>query len=153
MEQDFERVYSYFPRLKERRHQQAGTLSGNPMAMAAGTATLSELSPASYQKLEELSAELERGLVEAAKAAGAVVQVNRVGSMLTVFFSEGPVFDAASARKCDTKKFGRFFHAMLERGVALAPGPYEVMFPGLAHDDAVIDSIVAGAERAVAAMG
>ncbi len=127
---------------------QAGTLSGNPMAMAAGTATLSELSPASYQKLEQLSAELERGLAEAAKAAGAVVQVNRVGSMLTVFFSEGPVFDAASARKCDTKKFGRFFHAMLERGVYLPPSQFEAAFVSVAHSAEDIQTTVAAAREA-----
>lgn len=127
---------------------QAGTLSGNPMAMAAGTATLSELSPASYLKLEELSAELERGLAEEAKAAGAVVQVNRVGSMLTVFFSEGPVFDAASARKCDTKKFGRFFHAMLERGIYLPPSQFEAAFVSVAHSAEDIQTTIAAAREA-----
>ena len=127
---------------------QAGTLSGNPMAMAAGTATLSELSVASYQKLEELSAELQRGLVEAAKAAGAVVQVNRVGSMLTVFFSDGPVFDAASARRCDTKRFGRFFHAMLERGVYLPPSQFESAFVSVAHSAEDIQDTIGAAREA-----
>jgi glutamate-1-semialdehyde 2,1-aminomutase len=114
---------------------QAGTLSGNPMAMAAGTATLEELSEASYQKLEAISARLEEGLREAARGAGAPVQVNRVGSMLTVFFSGEPVFDAASARKCDTGRFGRFFHAMLERGVYLPPSQFESAFVSLAHSE------------------
>ena len=114
---------------------QAGTLSGNPMAMAAGTATLEQLSAASYQKLEGLSSRLADGLAAAAKAAGVPVQVNRVGSMLTVFFSAEPVFDAASARRCDTKRFGRFFHAMLERGVYLPPSQFEAAFVSVAHSE------------------
>ncbi len=112
---------------------QAGTLSGNPMAMAAGKATLEQLSEASYEKLGSLSATLADGLSAAARAAGIPVQVNRVGSMLTVFFSPEPVFDAASARKCDTKRFGRFFHAMLERGVYLPPSQFEAAFVSVAH--------------------
>ena len=127
---------------------QAGTLSGNPLAMAAGTATLSELSDATYRKLEQLSAELAGGLAEAAGAAGAAVQVNRVGSMLTVFFSGEPVFDAASARKCDTKRFGRFFHAMLERGVYLPPSQFEAAFVSAAHSAEDIRTTVAAAREA-----
>jgi glutamate-1-semialdehyde 2,1-aminomutase len=127
---------------------QAGTLSGNPMAMAAGTATLENLSPASYQKLEETSRKLADGLSEAARSAGAAVQVNRVGSMLTVFFSPEPVFDAASARKCDTKKFGRFFHAMLERGIYLPPSQFEAAFVSVAHSDADVDLTVHAAREA-----
>jgi glutamate-1-semialdehyde 2,1-aminomutase len=127
---------------------QAGTLSGNPLAMAAGTATLSELSEATYQKLEQLSAELARGLEEAAKAAGAAVQVNRVGSMLTVFFSGEPVFDAASARKCDTKRFGRFFHGMLERGVYLPPSQFEAAFVSAAHSAEDIQTTIAAGREA-----
>jgi glutamate-1-semialdehyde 2,1-aminomutase len=114
---------------------QAGTLSGNPMAMAAGTATLEELTPASYEKLERVSERLADGLVQAAEAAGLPVQVNRVGSMITVFFSSEPVFDAASARKCDTRRFGRFFHAMLERGVYLPPSQFEAAFVSVAHSE------------------
>ena len=112
---------------------QAGTLSGNPLAMAAGTATLEQLSAASYEKLESLSGQLATGLADAARASGAAVQVNRVGSMLTVFFSSDPVLDAASARRCDTKRFGRFFHAMLDRGVYLPPSQFEAMFVSVAH--------------------
>jgi glutamate-1-semialdehyde 2,1-aminomutase len=129
---------------------QAGTLSGNPLAMAAGTATLSELSDATYQKLEQLSAELAAGLAEAARAAGAAVQVNRVGSMLTVFFSAEPVFDAASARKCDTRRFGRFFHAMLERGVYLPPSQFEAAFVSAAHSPEDIQGTVNAATEAFA---
>ncbi|HET9595312.1 MAG TPA: glutamate-1-semialdehyde 2,1-aminomutase [Anaeromyxobacteraceae bacterium] len=127
---------------------QAGTLSGNPMAMAAGTATLENLSAASYQKLEETSRKLADGLAEAARAAGAAVQVNRVGSMLTVFFSPAPVFDAASARKCDAKRFGRFFHAMLERGVYLPPSQFEAAFVSVAHSDADVDLTLHAAREA-----
>jgi glutamate-1-semialdehyde 2,1-aminomutase len=127
---------------------QAGTLSGNPMAMAAGTATLEQLSDASYEKLEALSARLADGLSEAARAAGVPVQVNRVGSMLTVYFSPDPVHDAASARKCDTKRFGRFFHAMLERGVYLPPSQFEAAFVSLAHSEEDVALTVAAARDA-----
>jgi glutamate-1-semialdehyde 2,1-aminomutase len=130
---------------------QAGTLSGNPMAMAAGFATLEQLGDASYARLEELSARLAAGLEEAAKAAGVAVQVNRVGSMLTVFFSGEPVYDAASARKCDTKRFGRFFHAMLERGVYLPPSQFEAAFVSVAHTDDDVDLTVRAAREAFAA--
>jgi glutamate-1-semialdehyde 2,1-aminomutase len=129
---------------------QAGTLSGNPMAMAAGLATLEELSDASYARLEEISARLAAGLAEAAKAAGAPVQVNRVGSMLTVFFAAEPVFDAASARKSDAKRFGRFFHAMLERGVYLPPSQFEAAFVSVAHSDEDIELTIAAAKEAFA---
>jgi glutamate-1-semialdehyde 2,1-aminomutase len=128
---------------------QAGTLSGNPMAMAAGTATLENLTAASYQKLESTSARLADGLAAAAKAAGAPVQVNRVGSMLTVFFSPDPVFDAASARKCDTRKFGRFFHAMLERGIYLPPSQFEAAFVSVAHSEADVDLTLQAARAAL----
>jgi glutamate-1-semialdehyde 2,1-aminomutase len=129
---------------------QAGTLSGNPMAMAAGTATLEQLSAASYEKLEHLSARLAAGLAEAARAAGAAAQVNRVGSMLTVFFSAGPVFDAASARKSDTRGFGRFYHAMLERGVYLPPSQFEAAFVSLAHSEEDVDLTIAASKEAFA---
>ncbi len=130
---------------------QAGTLSGNPMAMAAGTATLEQLSAASYVKLEDLSARLAEGLAEGAGAAGAAVQVNRVGSMLTVFFSGDPVFDAASARKCDAKRFGRFFHAMLELGIYLPPSQFEAAFVSLGHSAEDVELTIAAAKEAFAA--
>ena len=129
---------------------QAGTLSGNPMAMAAGTATLEQLSAASYEKLEHLSSRLAAGLAEAARAAGAAVQVNRVGSMLTVFFAAAPVFDAASARKSDAKRFGRFFHAMLERGVYLPPSQFEAAFVSLAHSEEDVDLTIAASKESFA---
>jgi glutamate-1-semialdehyde 2,1-aminomutase len=129
---------------------QAGTLSGNPMAMAAGKVTLEQLTPVAYARLEEASARLAQGLADAARTAGVEAQVNRVGSMLTVFFSARPVFDAQSARACDTKKFGRFFHAMLEAGVYLPPSQFEAAFVSLAHSDEDIQATVDAAKKAFA---
>ncbi len=115
---------------------QAGTLSGNPLAVAAGLATLRALEdPAAYDRLERLGALFERGITEAAAAAGVPVTVNRVGSMLTAFFSDGPVTDYASARRADTARYARFFHGMLERGVFLAPSQFEAAFVSLAHSE------------------
>ncbi len=115
---------------------QAGTLSGNPLAVAAGLATLRALEdPAAYDRLERLGALFERGITEAAAAAGVPVTVNRVGSMLTAFFSDGPVTDYLSARRADTARYARFFHGMLERGVFLAPSQFEAAFVSLAHSE------------------
>ena len=115
---------------------QAGTLSGNPLAVAAGLATLRALEDAAaYDRLERLGALFERGISEAAAAAGIPVTVNRVGSMLTAFFSDGPVTDYASARRADTARYARFFHGMLERGVFLAPSQFEAAFVSLAHSE------------------
>jgi glutamate-1-semialdehyde 2,1-aminomutase len=130
---------------------QAGTLSGNPMAMAAGHATLKLMTEGAYQKLEGLSAKLAEGLAAEAARAGVPVQVNRVGSMLTVFFSEKPVFDAASARAASTKRFGAYFHAMLEGGVYLPPSQFEAAFLSTAHTEAEIAHTLAVARDAFAA--
>jgi glutamate-1-semialdehyde 2,1-aminomutase len=128
---------------------QAGTLSGNPLAMAAGAALLDLLAPAgTYETLEARSARLEEGLRRAARDAGAPVTINRVGSMITVFFCAGPVTDYATAKASDTKRFSRFFHAMLERGVYLPPAQFEAAFVSLAHGDAEIDTTVAAAAEA-----
>ena len=128
---------------------QAGTLSGNPLAMAAGTAILDLLSrPGTYEALEAKSARLEDGLRRAAQGAGASVTLNRVGSMLTVFFCAGPVTDYASAKASDTKRFGRFFHAMLERGVYLPPAQFEAAFVSLAHGEPEIDATIDAAAAA-----
>jgi glutamate-1-semialdehyde 2,1-aminomutase len=119
---------------------QAGTLSGNPLAMAAGAALLDLLQqPGIYEALEAKSARLGEGLVRAARDAGATVTVNRVGSMLTVFFCPGPVVDYGTAKTSDTKRFSRFFHAMLERGVYFPPAQFEAAFVSLAHGDEEID--------------
>lgn len=129
---------------------QAGTLSGNPMAMAAGHAALKLMTEAAYRKLETLSAALAEGLVAAAAEAKVPVQVNRVGSMLTVFFSDRPVFDAASARACNTRRFGAFFHAMLEHGAYLPPSQFEAAFLSTAHTDDDVARTVAAARLAFA---
>ena len=128
---------------------QAGTLSGNPLAMAAGVATLDLLTePGVYAKLDATSATLADGLVRAADEAGATVTVNRVGSMVTVFFGPGPVTDYATAKASDTARFGRFFHAMLKRGVALPPAQFEAAFVSLAHGPAEIEATLQAADEA-----
>jgi glutamate-1-semialdehyde 2,1-aminomutase len=130
---------------------QAGTLSGNPLAVSAGLATLRALAdPAVYARLEALGGALEQGIREAAAAASVPVTVNRVGSMLTAFFTEGPVTDYASAKRSDTGRYARYFHAMLERGVFLAPSQFEAAFVSLAHADA---DIAAAASACRAALG
>ena len=128
---------------------QAGTLSGNPLAMAAGYATLEALSePGTYDQLEALSARLADGLAEAAKRVGVQTYQTRVGSMLGLFFSEQPVTDFESASACDTDAYRRFFHAMLSGGVYLAPSQFECAFVSLAHTEAQIDETVAVAQTA-----
>jgi len=113
---------------------QAGTLSGNPLAMAAGIATLDTLAePDAYERLEAAGARLADGLAEAARDAGAAARVQRVGSMLSLFFTDGPVTDYASARRSDTERFGRFHGGMLARGVYLPPSQFEAWFVSLAH--------------------
>jgi glutamate-1-semialdehyde 2,1-aminomutase len=128
---------------------QAGTLSGNPLAMAAGTVTLDLLDePGTYERLDALSARFEAGLRRAASEAAATVTINRVGSMITAFFCAGPVFDYATAKASDTRLFGRFFHAMLKRGVYLPPAQFEAAFVSLAHTEADIDATTAAATEA-----
>ncbi|HUX42059.1 MAG TPA: glutamate-1-semialdehyde 2,1-aminomutase [Rectinemataceae bacterium] len=130
---------------------QAGTLSGNPLAMTAGIYTLNELrKPGVWNKLETNCVRLEKGLAAAAGKSGATVQWNRVGSMFTTFFTDKPVKNWASAKACDTKKFGAFFTAMLERGVYLAPSQFEAGFMSLAHSETDIDATIAAAEEAFA---
>jgi glutamate-1-semialdehyde 2,1-aminomutase len=131
------------------RVYQAGTLSGNPLAMRAGLATLALLDgPGAYDRLEAIGAELARGLAAAAERAGAEVVVQRVGSMLTVFFTNEPVTDLASAKRADTARFARFFHAMLARGVALPPSQFEAMFVSLAHGEDEVRITLDAAARA-----
>jgi len=120
---------------------QAGTLSGNPLAVAAGLATLRALTdPGVYPRLEALGARLEAGLETAARDAGVPLIVNRVGSMLTPFFTDRPVTDYASAKRSDTVRYAKFFHGMLSRGVFLAASQFEAAFISLAHSEADIDS-------------
>src|SRR5690606_38386938 len=113
---------------------QAGTLSGSPLALAAGIATLELLrEPGMYERLEALGAQPAEGMTRAAEAAGVPLTVNRVGSMLTGFFTEGPVTDYASATAAATTRYARFHQAMLARGVYLAPSQFEAAFVSLAH--------------------
>jgi len=129
---------------------QAGTLSGNPLAVAAGLATLRALEdPAAYDRLDRLGALFQRGITEAAAAAGIPVTVNRVGSMLTAFFSDGPVTDYASARRADTARYARFFHGMLERGVYLAPSQFEAAFVSLAHSEQDLETAARACREAM----
>jgi glutamate-1-semialdehyde 2,1-aminomutase len=128
---------------------QAGTLSGNPLAMAAGIATLSLLGePHVYDHLESLAERLSAGLAAAASDAGVAYTTNRVGSMLTGFFCAGPVTDYTSAKKSDTRRYAAFFQAMLERGVYFAPSQFEAGFVSLAHTPADIDATIAAAAAA-----
>ena len=132
---------------------QAGTLSGNPLAMRAGIETLRLLDePGAYERLECSSARLERGLRAAAIETGVPMTLNRVGSMLTAFFTDGPVVDQASAARADGKRYAAFFHGMLERGVYLAPSQFEAAFLSLAHDDEAIDATIEAARGALQAL-
>jgi glutamate-1-semialdehyde 2,1-aminomutase len=122
---------------------QAGTLSGNPLAVAAGLATVRALgAPGVYDRLEALGDRLARGLSDGARRAGIPLTVNRVGSMLTGFFCAGPVTDYASAKRADTERYARFFHALCARGVYVAPSQFEAAFVSLAHTEADIDETV-----------
>lgn len=127
---------------------QAGTLSGHPLTMAAGAATLRKLDDAAYARLEAASARLEAGLVAAAHDAGRSVAITRVGSLLTVFFLPTAPASAAEALGADRDAFARFFGAMLDEGVLLPPSQFEAWFVGLAHDDATVDRTIAAARTA-----
>jgi glutamate-1-semialdehyde 2,1-aminomutase len=129
---------------------QAGTLSGNPLAMAAGLKAIEILGrPGNYARLEELGKRLGDGLLAAARDAGVPACMNRVGSMLTLFFTEGPVRDYTSAKTSDTARFASFFRGMRDRGVFLPPSQYEAMFVSLAHTDAEIEEICRAARESL----
>ena len=133
---------------------QAGTLSGNPLAMAAGISTLEILrEEGTYELLEKISAKLGEGLAKAARDADVPVTVNRVGAMLTVFFTReagAPVTNFDDATACDTERFKTFFHAMLDAGVYLPPSQFEAFFPGCAHTEEQIDQTIDAARKAFA---
>jgi len=132
---------------------QAGTLSGNPLAMAAGIETLTLLqAPGLYADLEAKGQHLAQGLTAAAAAARVPVQTNRVGSVLTCFFTDAPVTDYASAKRADPKRYGVFFGQMLARGVSLAPSQFEAAFVSAAHTREDLDVTVAAAREALALM-
>jgi glutamate-1-semialdehyde 2,1-aminomutase len=133
---------------------QAGTLSGNPLAMAAGVATLAHLiehEAEIYPHLDRTTAAMAEGVGELAREAGIPLTVNRVGSMVTWFFTSQPVTDFASASTSDTAAFGRFHRRMLEAGVWLPPSQYEAAFVSAAHGPAEIDLLLQAARLAFAA--
>ena len=131
---------------------QAGTLSGNPLAMAAGLATLCKLrdNREVYGRMDRLAGSLVTMVQEAAKEAGVPVTANRVGSMFTWFFTNEQVTDWDSAAKCDTKAFGRFHHAMLDAGIYLPPSQFEAAFFSAAHTEQDVSETVAAAREAFA---
>lgn len=130
---------------------QAGTLSGNPIAMAAGLATLDVAGrPGTYEGLEKRSAALAEGLAKGCKDAGFPHQVQRVGTMMTLFFNKEPVHSYADAKKSDAALFGRYFHLMLKHGVYLAPSAFEAGFTSILHTDDVISQTLAAHQKSLA---
>jgi len=128
---------------------QAGTLSGNPLAVTAGLKTLEILRrPGTYERLEEVSNQLATGLAAAAAKAGVPLTVNRVGSMFTCFFTRDPVTDFASAKRADTGKFARFFRSLLNRGVYFPPSQFEAAFVSTAHTESDVVGTVESAAKA-----
>ena len=127
---------------------QAGTLSGHPLSMAAGIATLAELTPDRYVALEETVAELAAGLVDAAAAARCPVAIARVGPLLTVFFRPSVPSDAGEALASDRAAYARFFGSMLDQGIFLPPSQFEAWFPSMAHGPAEIEATIAAARIA-----
>ena len=132
---------------------QAGTLSGNPLAVTAGIATLKALaSPGTYESLEDGSAGLAEGLSSAARGAELPLTVNRVGSILTAFFNEGPVDSWDSVAASDRDRYAAFFHRMLEHGVYLAPSPFEAAFVSTAHTPEDIDYTLEATKSALSGL-
>lgn len=131
---------------------QAGTLSGNPLAVSAGLATLQRLTPAAYEQLEERANQLEQGLREAIAKRGLSACVQRVGSMLTLFFHPGPVRSWNESKHCDTAAFGRFHQALLAEGVYWPPAQFEAAFVSLAHTSRDMERTVQAATTALAAV-
>jgi glutamate-1-semialdehyde 2,1-aminomutase len=132
---------------------QAGTLSGNPVAMTAGLATLEALSqPGVYETLDQRGERISYGLMQAAEAAGVPVFGTRVGSMSCMFFTEGAVYDWDTASKCDTDRYAQYFRSVLEAGFTIAPSQFEATFVSTAHTDADIDAYVEAAAAALKAL-
>jgi glutamate-1-semialdehyde 2,1-aminomutase len=121
---------------------QAGTLSGNPLATAAGLAVLAELDDASYDTLERTAEVLEDGLRKAFADAGVAAQVTRAFTLLGIFFADAPVVDYEAAKRADHARYARVFHSLLAQGVYFAPSGYETLFPSLAHSAADIDTTI-----------
>jgi glutamate-1-semialdehyde 2,1-aminomutase len=129
---------------------QAGTLSGNPVAVSAGLATLERLDDALYARLESLSARLEAGLVDVVRRRKLQACVQRVGAMFTLFFTDGPVRSWGEAKACDTQAFARFHGGMLARGQYWPPSQFEAAFMSAAHTEADVDLTIRAADEALA---
>ncbi|MNJ43014.1 Glutamate-1-semialdehyde 2,1-aminomutase [compost metagenome] len=128
---------------------QAGTLSGNPLAMAAGFTTLSLLTEEVYDSLEQLGAKMEAGFIANAKEAGIPCTINRVGSMICPFFTDQPVTNYETAKQSDLNLFKRYFAAMLEEGISIAPSQFEGMFISGVHTEEDIDLTIEAQRRAL----
>jgi glutamate-1-semialdehyde 2,1-aminomutase len=128
---------------------QAGTLSGNPLAMTAGIWALERLSPRLYAQLAALTTRLAAGLAEAARGAGVALQVNAIGSLLTPFFTDRPVRDYASATSADTEQYARFFRGLIIRGVYPPPSQFEAWFLSAAHTPKDVEKTIAAARAAM----
>jgi glutamate-1-semialdehyde 2,1-aminomutase len=132
---------------------QAGTLSGNPLAMSAGIASLDLLAaPGFYDSLDARAKRLGDGIAAALEETGAPATAVRVGSLLTLFFSREPVTDYTAAKKCDTRRFAEFFRGMLDRGIFIAPSQFEALFVSTAHTDADIDHTLSACRESLAAI-
>jgi glutamate-1-semialdehyde 2,1-aminomutase len=132
---------------------QAGTLSGNPLAMVAGMTTLKAINkPGVFERLGQVTAALCRGFAEIAQEAGIPLQVGSAGSMWGFFFADTPVSNYAEAKTADTARYARFFHAMLDRGVYLAPSQFEAAFISLAHTDEIVNRTIEAAAEVFAGM-
>ncbi len=131
---------------------QAGTLSGNPLAMAAGIETFNQIDkqPDFYEVLEARGNRLEQGLLKAAKNSNVPITINRVGSMITVFFSEQKVVDLKTASSSDKEQFKQWFHGLLKRGIYWPASAFEAAFISYSHSEAEIDQVIAAAEQAFA---
>ena len=133
---------------------QAGTLSGNPIAMAAGIATLEQLQKEGvYEALAENSDRLAAGLADAARKAGVPARVDHVGSMLGMFFTDQEVSNFDDAKTCDLEQFARFYQGMRQEGIYIAPSQFEVLFLSAAHTDEAIDTTIRAAQRALSELG
>ena len=131
---------------------QAGTLSGNPLAVAAGIAMLKKLDDAAYRTLDSLGSMLEEGLSRVIRRSGVHAHVQRIGSAFTLFFTDREVVDLATAKEADATRFGRYFHAMLDRGFYLPPAQLEAAFISLAHTPEDIESFVVASKDVFAAL-
>jgi glutamate-1-semialdehyde 2,1-aminomutase len=131
---------------------QAGTLSGNPLAVAAGVATMKKLDDAAYRTLDMMGGMLEDGLSRVIRRSGVKARIQRAGSAFTLFFTDMEVTNLASAKLADTAKFAKFFHAMLDRGFYLPPAQLEAAFISLAHTPDDIESFVVAAKEVFAGL-